>query len=122
MAKIFNPPSEIKIPELSLLGVDSVKTYNETCDNFKKDLKDWCIKRAKIIGTDTEYIGEVIYFPVADSNAEYMVASLKPVELIHIPLWDAWELQYANRLTKKDIIEKIEQQNSLKKLFGSLKK
>jgi hypothetical protein len=31
---------------------------------------------------------------------------------------DGWDFQYANRLTAKDIREKIEQQKNLKKLFG----
>jgi hypothetical protein len=59
----------------------------------------------------------VIQFPVADGYAQYMVASLSPVELIHLPLWDAWEYQYVERLTKKDIVEKINQRKAMDKLF-----
>jgi hypothetical protein len=55
---------------------------------------------------------------VADGYAQYMVASLSPVELIHLPLWDAWQFDYAGRLTKKDIIEKINQRKAMEKLFS----
>ena len=115
MSKIFSPPDTIKIPELSFKDIGG---YEQACEKYVEDLKQWCINRAENAGTDTQYIGEVIRFPVADGYAEYMVAALKPIQLIHIPLWDAWDFQYANRLTKKDIIDKINQQNSLKKLFG----
>ena len=115
MAKIFSPPDTIKIPELSF---EDIKDYEKACKEYVEDLKQWCIRRAENGGADTQYIGEVIRFPVADGYAEYMVAAFKPIQLIHIPLWDAWEFDYANRLTKKDIIDKINQQNSLKKLFG----
>jgi hypothetical protein len=37
--------------------------------------------------------------------------------LIHLPLWDAWEYQYVERLTKKDIVEKINQRKAMDKLF-----
>ena len=39
------------------------------------------------------------------------------VELVHIPLCDAWDFQYAHRLTKKDVEEKIKNQKALEELF-----
>ena len=116
MAKIFNPPACIEAPKISF---SNIQGYREACKKFEEDLKQWCIDRAAKAGITDENICEIIRFPVADGNAEYMVASLKPVQLIHLPLWDAWEFSYAHRLTKKDIVEKIQQQNNLKKLFGS---
>lgn len=47
-----------------------------------------------------------------------MVAGLKPVEIVHLPIMDGWDFQYANRLTAKDIREKIEQQKAIDKTFG----
>jgi len=43
---------------------------------------------------------------------------LKPVRLIHIPIWDAWEYPYIDRLTKKDIEEKINYQIGMSKLLS----
>lgn len=116
MAKIFNPPACIEAPKISF---SDIKGYREACDKFVADLKQWCIDRAAKADVTDENIGEIIRFPVADGYAEYMVAATKPVQLIHLPLWDAWEFQYAHRLTKKDIVEKVKQQKSLVKLFGS---
>ena len=112
---VYDAPSEITIPELDFSDIDA---YNKACSKFEQDLKDWCIKRANKADADTTNIGEIIRFPVADGYALYMVAALKPIQLIHIPTWDAWEFQYANRLTKQDILDKIDQQKKLTKLFG----
>jgi hypothetical protein len=109
MGKIYSPPAEIKVPEFNW---EDIPAYEAACNKFVEDLKVFCINR-----NNAEHVGEVIQFPVADGYAQYMVASLSPVELIHLPLWDAWGFQYASRLTKKDIIEKINQKKALKKLF-----
>lgn len=119
MAQVYDVPEQIKIPDFNWKDIDQ---YNKDCDKFKADLKQWCVDRVARAGVTDENIGEVIRFPVADGYAEYMVAATKPVQLIHLPLWDAWHFQYANRLTKKDIVEKIQQQNNLKKLFADKKK
>ena len=119
MAQIYDAPNEIKEPDFNWKDIDQ---YNKDCEKFKADLKQWCIDRAARAGVTDENIGEVIKFPVADGYAEYMVAATKPVQLIHLPLWDAWEFPYAKNLTKKDVVEKIQQQNSLKKLFGGKEK
>lgn len=115
MAEVFNPPANIPVPELNFSDIDE---YNKACDKFEADLKEFCIDRAKKSGADTKYIGDVIKLPYADSYAIYMVASLKPVQLIHIPIWDAWDCFLAKRLTKKDIVDMIESQKKLKELFG----
>lgn len=115
MAKVYNVPEQIKVPNFNFSDIEG---YKEACKKFQDDLKQWCVDRAAKAGVTDENIGEVIRFPVADGYAEYMVACLKPVQLIHMPLWDAWHFQYANRLTKKDIVEKIQGQNNLKRLFG----
>jgi len=115
MAQIFDAPEDIKVPELDF---SDIQKYNDDCDRFKSELKTFCIDRAEKAGVTDENFGEIIRFPVADGYAEYMVAALKPVQLIHIPIWDAWHFQYANRLTKKDVLEKIQQKKSLEKLFG----
>lgn len=115
MATVYSVPDSIKVPELDFRDING---YRDACNKFCAELKEWCVQRAANVGVTDENYGEIIRFPVADGYAEYMVASLKPIQLIHLPLWDAWEFQYANRLTKKDIIEKIRQQKSIEKLFG----
>jgi hypothetical protein len=111
MAKIFSAPSSIPLPQWSIKkthqeNMAEEKTYLET-------LKDMLIKRKPT----QKLVGEIIKFPMADGYAEYMVASTTPLELVHIPLGDAWDFQYAHRLTKKDVEEKIKNQKALDELF-----
>ena len=74
------------------------------------------------MGYVEKHSGEIIHFPVADGRAEYMVLSLKPVMLIHLPVGDAWQFEYAERLTKADVIKKIKQQKALAEMFSNNKK
>jgi hypothetical protein len=109
MGKIYSPPAEIKVPEFNW---EDIPAYEEANKKFIDDLKEFCKSR-----NNAEHVGEVIQFPVADGYAQYMVAALSPVELIHLPLWDAWQFDYASRLTKSDIVEKINQRKAMEKLF-----
>lgn len=110
MAKVFNPPSSIPQPEFDFKEFNN---YLKGCDEYRAKLKAYVTERKK-----GQYIGEIITFNVADGYAEYMVASLSPVELIHIPLGDAWQSENAHLMTAKAIKEKIEQQKKLAKIFG----
>lgn len=47
-----------------------------------------------------------------------MVAATKPVELIHLPFWDAWHSETAPLMTAKAIQNKIDQTIALNKLFS----
>jgi len=62
--------------------------------------------------------GETISFPVADSQAVYMVVSMRPLQLMEVPVGDCWTFQYIDRLTAKDVQQKIDQKKSLAKLFS----
>lgn len=43
-----------------------------------------------------ELVGKVVRFPAADSYAQYMVASEKPLHLVHLPIGDAWQIPAAH--------------------------
>lgn len=108
-ATIYNVPDGIKVPELNF---QNIPQYQKDCELFLRQLKVFARNRNK-----GKLVGEIIQFPVADGYAQYMVAGLRPVELIHIPLWDAWDFQYAHLMTAKEIQEKINGQKALEKLF-----
>lgn len=110
MATIYQSPSQIPVPELDFQNFDN---YLKECEEYKVKLKEFISRSRK-----GKYIGEVIRFPVADSYAEYMVASMNPPELIHIATGDAWEFQYAHLLGEKEIKEQIDRQKALKELFS----
>lgn len=110
MAQIFNPPDVIKLPSLDF---SKIAQYKEDSKKYIENLQAF-LKRRK----NGKNVGEIIRFPVADGYAEYMVASMRPLELVHIPLGDAWNFEYAHRLTAKDVQEKIDQQKALEELFN----
>ena len=110
MAKIFSAPSSVVKPQLNFQNIDG---YRKDCDKYLTELKEVLVKRS-----NKPNVGETIKFPVADGYAEYMVASMKPLELVHIDLWDGWHFEYAKNLTAKDVEEKIAQGKGMAKLFS----
>ena len=100
MGKVFAPPSSIKKPEFNVAYIEQVVTFAKA--NGKGKLA-----------------GEVISFPVADGSAQYVVYSTSPVVLIHLPIGDAWQYDYANRLNATDIKEKVRQSQAISKLFSA---
>ena len=110
MATIFKSPDQVKVPELDFAKFGE---YQNECKKYKEDLKAWLNNN----GYNGKNVGEIIQFPVADGYAEYMVASMKPVKLVHLPLMDAWHFEYAHLMTTKEVQAKIDQQNRLKELF-----
>ena len=115
MATIFRAPESIKVPSFSKYYKDGKydrEGHNQAEEQYLADLKEFLLSRKR-----GKNIGEVVQFPCADSYAQYMVASMRPLELVHIPLGDAWDYPYISRLTATDIQNKIDQQQALNKLF-----
>ena len=111
MAKIYSVPTQVKVPVLDWNKIDD---YDKECENFKKELKEFLIKRK-----NGKNVGEVIQFQVADGYAEYMVASTNPPELIHLPLMDGYQFQYAHLMTAKEIQKQIDNDKRMKEFFNS---
>jgi hypothetical protein len=109
MGKIFSPPKEFCKPEFGKLGFEE---YEKIEKEYASSIVEWTKKHGK--GT---FAGELVRFQVADGFAQYVVFSLKPVQLIHLPVADGYQFPYANRLTAEDIKEKIDQEKRLKEMF-----
>ena len=118
MAKIYVVPNGFQYPEFN--WKDTAK-YKKDIEDHSERLKQWLIKRCVLLAKNTENVGEIIRFPVADGYAQYMVGCMKPLELIHLEYYDGYSFEYANRLTAKDVEDKINQQNALNRLFASKK-
>jgi hypothetical protein len=103
-AKIYSAFEELTVPTFSFGNGASVEDYNKANDQYIVDMK------AKLIehGYKGKNSGEVIKFPVADGHALYMVISMRPLQLMHIPIVDAWEFQYVHLLTAKEVSGQIE--------------
>ena len=107
MAKIYSSP--IKTPKFSF------ETFRADEERYMSDLKKWVEKNVK----KGKYVGDIVNFPIADGYASYMITSLKPANLIHIPLGDAYEIPaaHARGLTAKDLKAYIEMDKTLNASF-----
>lgn len=108
MGTVYTPPEEFVLP-------DPTQDW-EKYDKESKEYEERLIQTVKDLNLCPE-AGEVIRFQVADGYARYVVYSLKPVVLIHINTYDAYQFQYAHRLTAKDIREQLRKEKALDDLF-----
>jgi hypothetical protein len=110
MINVYLLPEGFIAPELNW---EDSEQYDKECTELTDRLRTFCIKR-----NNQKNVGEVIRFQVADGYAEYMVAATKPVQLIHLPFWDAYQSETAYLMTAKAIQQNIDQTIALNKLFS----
>lgn len=110
MAKVYLLPDGFEVPEFNYKDIPQ---YNKDCAEHTEKLKQWCLER----NPEQKNVGEVINFQVADGYATYMVAAIKPVQLIHLPYWDGYQSETAPLMTAKAIQDKIDQAIALAKRF-----
>jgi hypothetical protein len=89
MATVFSPPKGFDPPEW-----DPKKSFQE----HQKAEDDYVQKLADALKAQRpgNLVGRVVSFPIADGCAQYMVASEKPLQLVHLPLGDAWQIPAAH--------------------------
>ena len=70
-----------------------------------------------------EIVGALVRFPAADGYAVYRVVADSPLELQLIPFGDSWQIAapHMRGLIKEDILEMLERDQRMAKLFGSRK-
>lgn len=91
---------------------------------YSKAYTEWleCLKRQlKIDNPGDELAGEEIKFQVADNYARYVVASSKPLQLIHLKYGDGYEYPYVTRLRLSDIRREVEKARVWTNLFSRKK-
>ena len=104
--QVFSAPEEIKVPCISKYLVNGKfdhEGYNKAEAEYLAELKAMLLRRS-----DTKNVGEIIQIPYADSYAQYMVAGMKPLQLVHIPLGDAWDTSLVNGMTAEDVQARID--------------
>jgi len=109
-AKIYSSPTEVPQPAFDYSNFEASQTAE---DQWVEELRAFCQRRKK-----GKNIGKIIRFPVADGYAQYMVASMRPIELLHLPIGDAWQYQHAHLLTVKEIQKNIEAEEALNEFFN----
>lgn len=111
--KVYSPPTEVgPVPKLDFkegIGVSLRKG-----EEWVRKVSDWCIKHGS-----GPHKGKEVQFSVADGAARYII--YKPTALIHLPVGDAWQFQYVERLTAKDIAKRALALEKLDSMFGRRK-
>jgi len=120
MAKIFNPPKGYTPPDIGPYAKKgTIDQYLKDCEKYVDRLKA-AIKESH--SSVCPEAGEEVRFPVGDGYARYIVANLKPVELVWIDVGDKWHFQYVHRLTAADIREELRSEKAMRKLFEDSRK
>ena len=115
MAEIYSAPTEIELPKFDFKNFN-YEEHQKKENAYIEKLRQFCFKRKR-----GKNVGEIIKFQVADGYALYMVASMRPLELIHIPLGDAYDFQYVHLMTPKEVQESIDREKAIAKLFADKK-
>jgi len=120
MGTIYNAPKGFNPPDISdYTKASNFNKYFEDCEKYVDRLKK-TIKEN--YGDQCPEAGEEIRFPEGDGYARYVIARLKPVELIHLSIGDAWHNRYIHRLTASDIRAELKKDKAIRKLFSDAKK
>lgn len=110
-AQIYSPPEEFPAPEFNWKAPYEEQLKAEL--EWIEKLAEWCRKHGK-----GPYAGKEIRDPVADSYAQYMIFSLRPLVLIHLPLGDAWRSRWDERWTAADVRQMADRMDNIKTNFG----
>lgn len=111
MAQIYSPPEELQAPELNIKL--SWEESDQQAQEWLEQLRQFC----KDNGAG-KYAGKIVRDQVADGYAKYMVFSLRPLILIHIPLGDAWHSQWSHRWTASDVREMADREEAMVSMFS----
>lgn len=117
-AKIYSAPEHIQPPDHRLVLDQGYEAYQAAEQAYIDQVRAF-VKRQK---PRAKYVGEIVRFGVADGHAQYMVMSLRPVELIHLQIGDAWQYQMIRRVTAEDIKELVESEKRFQKIWSKGRK
>lgn len=115
MAKVYALTPELQKDLPQITG------GNYNWDNWQKD-QDEFIKKAtawaKARNPQDDLAGMHYEIGHADGAAQYIVLSSKPVQLMHLPIGDAWDSPWADRTRKSDLVQYKKWEEKRVVLFG----
>ena len=93
-----------------------LQTWRQDDERYISKCRDLCRANG-----DHPLLGQVVRWQRADGYAEYMVFNIEPLELIHLPLGDAYEVEapLIRGLERQDIEEMIEREDRIRKIFAN---
>jgi hypothetical protein len=90
--------------------------YQQKTEEYVEKIKAEARKRSK-----GAYVGKEVRFQVADGYAVYVIASEKPMSLIHLDIYDGYQEQYVHRLTARDIKEEVDRRERFEAIWTANK-
>lgn len=131
LATVYNPPKDFRpVPDMDEFMITDpdlpykrydYKAHDEAENLWIKELADEARRLARLANSKgAGYIGEVVRFPRGDGSAMYLVWKTSPLELIHLPVGDAWQIPDAHSrgLRLSDIKDQIDRERRLTELFA----
>jgi hypothetical protein len=115
-AKILSAPKTIQLP---VIDYSDTAAWQAQEEKYVQDVKEYCLKSTRNQGDP--YVGKILGIPCGDGQASYMVHSTKPLQLVHLPIGDAWESPYAELFTLNKLKEQIDQVERIEGIFAKAK-
>lgn len=115
MATVYAAPEEITWEMPKEWGRDVLgKSLNE----YEEKVRAWIKENT---ACKDPIVGEIVKTGVADGYACYMVASTKPLQLIHMEYLDAWHADrvWLRGLRLSDVRAMVERDKNFASIFGS---
>jgi hypothetical protein len=109
MVDIYSAPSDLEPPTFVGIGYEE---YESKCEEYEQEIVNICKKQSSFCDA-----GVIIYFPVADGKARYVVYNLST--LVHISTGDAYQIPdaHARGLTASCIEKEIKKTKAFSSLF-----
>lgn len=119
MAKVYSPPAEVgDVPDFTDFDTDGRYDFEA---HYRAE-RAWIETIAEVARKHHkgDVVGEVIYFPMGDGQAQYLIWNTNPCELVWLPVGDAWSIPtaHARGLRTSDVREMVKAERSLSELFG----
>ena len=114
--KVYSLPDEVTFPQPDYRNYD-VQREQEREAAHQERVKKWLIEQ----GYKGKRTGEILQIGHADGYAQYMLAEGSRSFLVHLPYGDAWDSPLANKLTKSEVLRRIENTKALREMFSKKK-
>lgn len=117
MAKIYSAPTEVKVPSFNWKDLEQ---YRKDELQYLTDMKTFIktkLSHLEKVEANKQFVGESINIPHADGYAQYMVVSVSPPIMVHVPLGDCWDSPHAGLYTSKAMKDAILSKRKIDQLF-----
>ena len=117
MATVYSSPEELNEfkPKFDFANFNR-KEHMEKEKAYLEKLQEWCKNNGS-----GPYAGESFKVPMADSYAHYMVISLRPCQVINVPLGDEWHDSAVSQYSASYIKGLIDSDKKFQKALEKMK-